>query len=217
MAKANWILGILLVCATGACVVLGIYVREDRAELRDIKAALQNLPRPTEPTEAQMGSISAAVSSIARMAAAQNTAPSGALRAVQPAIGEVDNEEGIEPSSSSRPRKAPSLETTQANIAQAFAKETIDPTWSRDSERHLSSILRTQLPDTSRVTSIECRSTMCEIKLEHGNVEDGEKYLVQGFSGWPGTIMVLNRTENGNTGSMVLVAGKENTVLPYDG
>ena len=109
------------------------------------------------------------------------------------------------------------LEQSQGHVLSAFADERVDPAWSHEASRSLERLVRGHLPSGSRVQSIECRTTMCEVEVFHANASAHGPFIVDGFSGWPGSVFVAAEKEERGSLSVKFIAFREGAEPPFEG
>jgi len=108
-------------------------------------------------------------------------------------------------------------EQVQENVLNAYGKEAKDPAWGPEAARKLNEIVRQTLPDSSRLVSIECRTTMCLVEVRHKDEETSQSWLRTGFHDWPGAIFVARGDEEEGAFMQTLIPIKPDTVPPYAG
>lgn len=111
--------------------------------------------------------------------------------------------------------RLPTQEQVQETVLSAYAKEENDSSWSRNAERQITAELNHELPDGSRLLSVECRTTMCYIEVSHTDDTIAGSFLMKAFREWHGGVMVAGQEKNGTGATQALVAFRENTVPPY--
>jgi hypothetical protein len=106
------------------------------------------------------------------------------------------------------------FEDSQQRVRSAFAAETVDAEWSPDAERKLEGIVRSHLPTNSRLNSLACRSSMCEVQVTHADAKAQADFLMTGFRGWPGSLFVTaEKPEHGEI-AVTIIAAREGTEPP---
>jgi hypothetical protein len=108
-------------------------------------------------------------------------------------------------------------EQVQENVLNAYGKEARDPAWSPEAARKLNEIVRQTLPDSSRLVSLECRTTMCLVEVRHKDEETSQSWLRTSFHDWPGAIFVARGDEEDGAFLQTLIPIKPDTVPPYAG
>lgn len=82
-----------------------------------------------------------------------------------------------------RGRPGPAASRTESFAAihdtmeAAFVGETMDTSWARGAHKTAESSLSRHLPDGSRITSIECRSTMCRVESTHSHGRAADRFV----------------------------------------
>ena len=195
-----------------ACGGLGLMVINELKILRELDDLRASAKRGAVDTTNSAGSTIAGargpalaaddLRSLARAVAAASAAPS--------------DEPPAQPGKA-RPERQLTQEEVQENVLTAYAKETNDATWSREASRKLDGSIRPALPVGSRLVSIDCRSTMCLVEVQHQDEKAAQSWLLNGFHDWPGAVMVAGEKEEGGAILQTLVPIKEGTVPPYAG
>jgi hypothetical protein len=70
-----------------------------------------------------------------------------------------------------------------------FEDDARDPTWAKQTSREIRQQLLERLPERSRVSSLECRTSLCRLVTVHEARADGQRFWEEGFAGahaWPG-------------------------------
>lgn len=164
-----------------------------RAELAALRATLQQQPPPRP---------GAGTAPLPRpqVRGSSEDAPSGSRAAPD------------DPSAASPPHLT--YEQSQALVLDAYAAESADSTWSAKATDKLSALLRSHLPAGSQLTSLECRSTMCQVKVTHRNAQAHDAFLMEGFRDWPGSIFVAGQSQDHDALAVTLIAAREGTEPP---
>jgi hypothetical protein len=180
--------------------------------------------RPSSPPPRSTAELEAQVEALRAMVQAQTRA---SQRGEHSSAGEVTAASAprtpLEPEMA--PRKAPAedpeasptaltFEESKAAVLEAYAAETNDPGWSAQAARQLDTIVRAHLPSGSQVTALECRATMCEIKLVHRDPKAGTSFLMDGFRDWAGPIFVAGEQQDRDRTVVTLIASQEGTTPP---
>jgi hypothetical protein len=211
------LLGVLLsiasVVALGSLLSFRAHQEQSQQEIESLKAAIAALKAETRKTAAEVKSaevdrlqLSDSITSLAR--AVQNEARQ--TPQPQPQPGE-DLEE--QPLQAKRP---PSLSYEQSRVAvlSAYAAETADTAWSQGATRQLHTILGSHLLSGSRVHSIDCRATMCQVEVSHTAPEAHEAFLMDGFRGWGGAVFVAGDKQQYGERVVTLLVSREGMELP---
>ncbi len=107
-------------------------------------------------------------------------------------------------------------EQAQALVLDAYAEEAVDSTWSAKATGTLSAVVRDHLPGGSQLTSLECRATMCQVKLVHTDPRAHSSFLMDGFMGWPGSVFVAGQAQDRGKLAVTLIALREGAELPLE-
>lgn len=67
-------------------------------------------------------------------------------------------------------------------MEMAFAGERLDPSWARDARRLVDTALSAHLPDGSRLTAVECRSSLCRVETTHESRNDAKEFTSKSLS-----------------------------------
>jgi hypothetical protein len=114
-------------------------------------------------------------------------------------------------------RPLPTLEEVQETVLTAYGKEATDPNWRNDAERTLRASIEGGLPERSKLLSIECRTTMCLVEVAHATAEAAHSWMIGGFKGWAGSVLVAGEEEESGGVQQTLVAVRQGVVPPYAG
>jgi hypothetical protein len=81
-----------------------------------------------------------------------------------------------------RPR--PALTTTELTAAYAaeFQAEPVDASWAHEASQNYGQAIQANLPTSSRVESLECRSRFCDLSVIHRDVATSNEFI-QGLFG----------------------------------
>ena len=203
-----------LVAGTAAVALL-ILIRSDPPQLQQEIAGLK----------AELAALRTAVQEQAeasRRAEGSRMTPelAASLAARQPSRGPPEE---AAPGSSTRPEDQASRqdeppqmtdEQAQAMVLDAYAEETMDSTWSVKATDKLSAVVRDHLPSGSQLTSLECRTTMCQVKVVHKTPEAHSSFVMDGFMGWPGSVFVAGEEQHREELAVTLIAVREDMELP---
>lgn len=184
---------------------------DGRAERRDADRKLAELEARLEslgggaPGPASSSSLSSSSSSSSEelAALARREARAAAQEELARDGGERANDRGAPP------RLAVSLEQSQKNVLGAFAQEAADADWSSDASHQLESILRGRLPKGSRLGSIDCRATMCQVEIAHADERAAQAFLLDGFGDWPGSRFVAAQRQEAGEQVVTIIASRQ--------
>jgi hypothetical protein len=97
-----------------------------------------------------------------------------------PKVAASDDADDAEERRSAEPAQNPTIRTNR-ELAEAyrdrFEAEEIDTAWARSAEAQYRPIIDAQLPATSRVESLECRSAFCKLEVVHESIESSNGFL----------------------------------------
>jgi hypothetical protein len=123
-----------------------------------------------------------------------------------------------EPSSppATRPRASPAvLSPLEAfspihdTMEALFASEPTDASWAREARRTAEGAVTSQLPPGSRLTAVDCRSTLCRIESNHETGEEAQRFVgaltEAGKRPWNGTLTAGPVEHDARTGRTVYV------------
>jgi len=133
----------------------------------------------------------------------------------------ADHDPAAAKSAPDTPPPAPELEPAhmRETYDRVFAAESRDPAWSDEAKRTTSSKLPTYMPDGSTLRSIECRTSMCRLEIQHKNRDLYWKFVKaalmdSGGQFWSGAVSTLPVSEDPDDGSMVMYLAREGYSLP---
>jgi hypothetical protein len=197
-----------LTCAAAVASLVNSRLEQQRSkqEMTRLEASIEGLKAdrqsaPVIPVGSDRRAVALAAAAPAGTAAGQETESAPEERQPEDARRE--------------PREPPmTYEQSQTNVLAAFVEEAPDARWSGDATRKLDAITRSNLPSGSRVNSIECRTTMCQMEVTHTDPVAHSAFLMEGFRGWPGSIFVAGETERGGELVVSLIAAREGTEPP---
>jgi hypothetical protein len=106
------------------------------------------------------------------------------------------------------------LQESQRRVRSAFAAEAVDASWAPDAERALERMLRSRLPETSRLNAIACHSSMCEVQLRHIDARAHVEFLRTGFHGWAGSLFIAEETQGPDDFAVIVIAARDGTEPP---
>jgi hypothetical protein len=206
---------VLMVAAVFAAALLFVRERRDRAELEELRASVARLTVVPVPSS-EDGKAPSAQDILARALAARAAVASADAVSAE---GTGDGAKATSGAGGSRakgpaPARGPTMEDSQRQVLVAYANEPVDPGWSRDAARTLDSTLRKHTPEGARVESLDCRTSLCEIEIEHLRPDAASTFAVDAFAGWPGSVFVAGETRNGDDVALTLVASREGARIP---
>lgn len=105
-------------------------------------------------------------------------------------------------------------EQSQTMVLDAYAEETADSTWSAKATDKLNAVVRGNLPSGSRLSALECRTTMCQVKVIHATPQSHMSFLMDGFKDWPGSVFVAGEQQDRGDLVVTLIAAREGTEPP---
>ncbi len=200
---------------------LGVFQRQSRRELEELRATVLNLSVAADANDRR--ALAGSMELLARAAAQRDASQVPAAQApVAQAPAQVPADQ-LASGSAKQPKEDPSLprqtpaeaiRESQEHVLVAYAHESTDPAWSREASRLLDTTVRKHLPEGSRLRSLECRSTMCQVEVTHTSLEAQSAFLMEGFTGWPGSIFVAGENKHSGELTMTLMAARKGTDLP---
>jgi len=112
--------------------------------------------------------------------------------------------------------RAPSItfEESQQRVRSAFAAEAVDAHWAPSAERTLERIVRSSLPSGSRLNSLACHASMCEVQMTHADLKAQVDFLRTGLRGWPGSLFVTEEKQEHDKVAVTIIAAREGTEPP---
>jgi hypothetical protein len=112
--------------------------------------------------------------------------------------------------------KAPPItfEESRRRVLSAFAAEAVDASWGPDAEHKLERMVRSHLPASSRLNSVACRSSMCELQLTHADAKTHADFVRSGFHEWPGSLFVSEEPKEHGEVAVTIIAAREGTEPP---
>jgi hypothetical protein len=69
----------------------------------------------------------------------------------------------------------------RAKIDTAFAREGVDPTWTTQAQATAQTRLAAALPETSKLRSVECHSSMCRFETVHEDADHVNQFVQRAF------------------------------------
>jgi hypothetical protein len=215
MRSKIWIatLGVAGLAAVGAVVLhLQDEQRVARAELARLRTLVE-----VKPTDgglmAGAGEGGAAVAELARRTARQEV-----RRAIAEQVADRSGDAADESNSAGDAvPAAPDVEESRDRVLSAFTDEPVDRNWGPTSSGELDRMVRAALPAGSRLTAVECRSTMCRLKLVHADPEAQPQFLRKAFRDWSGSIFVAEERRDAGGLTVALIAarpGREPPIAP---
>jgi hypothetical protein len=205
------------VAGVGALVALVfIWVRESstRRELTELRAAVR---QAADTQQSSAGPPALPPSAVADLRALTTKMLSDQMMAAAPTAGPPPKTP-----SADHPANSPmTLDEEREQVLAAYGKEQADPTWRSDAEAKLAAAVRTSLPQSSRLKSLECRTTMCKLEIAHADPNavrgDGlRSWLTSMTEGWDGAFFVAGEREERGEIVQTLVPLKGHK-LPIDG
>jgi hypothetical protein len=138
---------------------------------------------------------------------------SAAVEPRQP-VGGAPHSESAE--RAGRQDRAPQLtvEQSQAMVLDAYAGEAVDSAWSAQTSYKLDAAVRGHLPAGSKLSSLECRTSMCQLKVTHPDPMAHSTFMMDGFGSWPGWVLVAGKEQDRGEVVITLIVGREGTALP---
>jgi len=114
-------------------------------------------------------------------------------------------------SDDTRPAKSPpvTFQQSQELVLEAFEQETSDPSWSADAARKLDAAIREHLPNGSRVASIECHATMCQLKVFCAEPSGAQALLMNALHDWRGSLFVAGDRQDHGENEVTIIAARE--------
>jgi|HubBroStandDraft_1064217.scaffolds.fasta_scaffold117426_3 hypothetical protein len=212
---------VVCIVACGGIAFLIFSEHRSRIELDALRAAVERSEVGANPATESTRTTWQASDALRLYARALSGDPATATSAspitAKPTSGRVAGVSGSPPEQAGTQRPPPTLAEVQNNVLAAYAKESIDTSWSRTAERKLQQSITRGLPDGSRLLSMECRSTMCLLQLQHPDSKAAHTLLHQGFKDWGGAVFVAGDVEEDGLDQQTLIAIREDTVPPYAG
>ncbi len=195
----------------GAALGLLILIREEPSQ-QEISALQDEIASLRGAMQEQAG----ALRRVARHRVA-GSVPAPAHEPSLPPVGE--GSPGTSPEADERARgqsDAPRLtyEQSQARVLEAYSDEAVDAAWSARATDKLGAAVRNRLAGGSRLTSLECRTTMCQLKIVHADPRAHGQFLMDGFTDWPGSVFVAGEEEDRGGLAVTLIAAREGTEPP---
>jgi hypothetical protein len=92
------------------------------------------------------------------------------------ADGRTENESNKRADNNAAPR-APSGQEIIDVQQKAFSAERSDPSWSDKASRQVVAALTEHLPEGSSLKSVECRTTMCSLQLQHKDTDSYHNFV----------------------------------------
>lgn len=197
---------ILILAAAAVAVAATLWVVTDRpsdqqaSQIQQLRANIDELKG--ELRHRSVGGIGASASASSDVVSlARREARAEAQRAIE------DQATGDD----SRPARPPpvTVEQSQTAVLEAFGEETSDPHWSADAARKLQAALREHLPKGSRLGSIECHTTMCQIEVVHTDANASQMVLVNAFRDWPGSLFIAKDRQDHGENLVTIIASRE--------
>jgi hypothetical protein len=189
--------------AIGALVTSGIYERRSRREIAQLRASMESLSVAARRSEGDVGGLAGALGRLASTSVVRKAESSPAAAEARSAT------------ESAAPKPpAPSFEESQQLVLSAYENERVDGKWSADALNKLQAIARDHLSPSSRLRSLDCRATMCRMEVFHSRAEDETPFLMNGFGGWPGSILVAGESREHDGVAVTLIASREGTQPP---
>ena len=204
-----------LIATAAVIAVSSLYqARQSSAQIDSLRATVEALEQdaPSRTSTSHRGALDLAgipagmsdVEAMARMAARRE-----ALRTLGEQDGASDDGSGAEPAP-----PAITFEESRDRVHQAYEEEPIDSDWSSRAAAELDGSIRQNLPEGSRLRSLDCRSTMCQLELAHRDVEAHNRLLMNGFHDWRGALFVADETPENGEYLVTLFAAREGSELP---
>ena len=98
----------------------------------------------------------------------------------EPSAAELDPPEAAsEGTEEAEPVRAPTDDERRAYAASVFEAQPFDPVWARQAKRDLGANLDGINAGKSRIASVECKSSLCRVELQHDNEQDEQDFLRQ--------------------------------------
>jgi hypothetical protein len=194
------------VLPVGVGIILVAVVISDRLshrrELDSLRATVSRLEQTRTPAEATPPSAMFAWSSRAPQIAADTNAATAPV--AKPAASPIES-------------YAPVHDAMEA----AFVSEPTDASWSRDARRTMENGVAAHLPEGSRITSVDCRSTLCRVEMTHDNYRRAKEFANGAFASpegrpWNGAYTSGPVAKDERTGQITFVAylTREGAELP---
>jgi hypothetical protein len=125
------------------------------------------------------------------------------------------------PAQPSPPAKAPPPEVGEVrqHFEEVFAADGFDAAWAEESKRVINDRVLSGLPAGSAVRSVDCRSWMCRVVLDHKDRQTYWDFLRTALvdpSGkhWPGAVSAFPLSEDPDDGAMVAYLVREGRSPP---
>ncbi len=197
-----------LLAAVGAAVASLLFwmVLDGRAERRAAERQLSELQARLEALGS--GSTAAEPAAPSALSAAELAALARreARAELQQAL--ADAPEGQREPAPPRPPPV-TLEQSQRAVLGAFTQEVADAEWSSDAAQELETIVRGRLPAGSRLGSVDCRTTMCQIEVAHADERAAQAFLMDGFGDWPGSRFVAGQRQEAGEQVVTIIASRQ--------
>lgn len=125
----------------------------------------------------------------------------------------IDDQAG---SDDARPQRPPpvTFEQSQAAVFEAFGQERVDPAWSAEAALKLEAAVRGHLPPGSRLSSIQCHTTMCQIEMADHDANSGPALVMNAFRDWPGSLFLAKDRQEGGEHVVTIIASRDGHELP---
>jgi len=176
-------------------------------------------PQPTEQRtasfEAQTAPVAHTVRSLDNLPTSNATAATRQPPPAAPAATSRGHGERADPMTPSH-----MTEDLRDLIHYTMQQQAVDPTWSRQAKSEIGERLYAAATEHSRIKSIDCRSTVCEVKIGHDSRTDYDAFLHKVFARaafpWKGEIVVTraDRPDDPREDLMVAYFGRPDTSLP---
>jgi len=111
----------------------------------------------------------------------------------------------------------PSMDAVVAHVETVFSQQSKDGTWSQSAENELNAKLLPCAVDGSRVQQLECRTTLCKVRIEHQSEQGFRDFMKRAFAqpSWHGAMVsrVEPQAPNGAVAN-VMFFSKEGHDMP---
>jgi hypothetical protein len=144
----------------------------------------------------------------AELAAARDVTSLARREARDEALRAIDERSGGDQPAASRAPPV-SFEQSQTAVFAAFAQEPVDPRWSDEAVHKLDAAVREHLPKGSRLGSIQCHTTMCQVDVFHTDPGVAQRFLMDAFLSWPGSLFVAKERNEQGEHAMTIIASRE--------